>query len=289
MTAQLFDGKAIAFALQQDLRSQVDAYRAQGNRAPTLAVILVGTDPASAVYVKNKHQACANTGIISKSLSFDKNLTQGSLLALIDELNQDPTIDGILVQLPLPTHIDTNDILEHILPGKDVDGFHPYNLGRLVQQRPFLRPCTPYGIMLMLESAGLAVKGLNATVVGVSNIVGRPMVLELLMAGCTPTACHRFTKNLSQAVSEADLLVVATGVPHLIKGDWIKPGAIVIDVGMNRLSSGKFIGDVEFEIAKTRASWITPVPGGVGPMTVAVLLQNTMIAYKMHLNMEQNI
>jgi len=286
MTAQLFDGKLIAFTLQQEVQSQVASYCAQGFRKPTLAVVLVGSDPASSVYVKNKHQACTNTGIISKSFNFDAHLSEDALLSLLDELNADPNIDGILVQLPLPAHINTAAILERIHPEKDVDGFHPYNLGRLAQQRPLLRPCTPYGIMLMLEAVGLSVKGLEATVVGVSNIVGRPMLLELLMAGATPTACHRSTKNLSQAVSRADLLVVAAGVPHLIKGEWIKPSSIVFDVGIHRLASGKYVGDVEFESAKTRASWITPVPGGVGPMTVAVLLQNTMKAYKMHLKME---
>lgn len=287
MPAHLLNGNVAAKQLQDEVFKDVSAYRLKGLRPPTLAVVLIGQDIASELYVKNKHQACSRTGIISKSFNFDASLSEVELLDLIDELNQDESIDGILVQLPLPPHINKDIVLERIHPGKDVDGFHPYNLGRLAQQHPLLRPCTPYGIMLLLATTHIDLKGLNATVIGVSNIVGRPMILELLMAGCTVTACHRLTRDLAKAVSSADLLVVATGVPHLIKGEWIKKGAIVVDVGINRLDNGKFIGDVEFEAARQRASWITPVPGGVGPMTVAVLLKNTLQAYRQHIQMEK--
>lgn len=280
MPATLLNGKMTSQQLQSKITSEVEAYRKQGLRPPALAVVLVGNDPASKIYVRNKHTACENCGIRSLSFELEENCSEKDLLDLIDTLNSDTTIDGILVQLPLPAHINTPDVIERIRPDKDVDGFHPYNLGRLAQRRPLLRPCTPYGIMQLLDAVGLDLKGLDATVVGVSNIVGRPMALELLMAGCTVTACHRLTKNLSDKILTADLLVVAVGVPHLIRGEWIKEGAIVIDVGMNRLENGKFVGDVDFEAASKRASWITPVPGGVGPMTVAVLLQNTLRAYK---------
>lgn len=286
MKAKILDGKKLASELQEKISAELLSFKTKGYRPPGLAVILVGEDPASEVYVRNKHKACEKTGIISYSFNLDKTTSQEKVLDLINDLNEREDIDGILVQLPLPDHIDSAAIIEKIDPNKDVDGFHPYNLGRLLQRRPLLRPCTPYGIMLLLEAEKLTLTGLNAVVVGVSNIVGRPMALELLMAKCTVTACHRFTKNLNEHVAQADLLVVAAGHPHLIKGPFIKEGAIVIDVGMNRMEDGHFIGDVEFEEAALKASYITPVPGGVGPMTVTVLLKNTMFAYKNHLGVK---
>lgn len=278
MTAKILDGKPLSTQIKQQIKKRIADRQRAGLPAPGLAVILVGEDPASELYVRKKREACAEVGIISRAYHLKSNTSQTMLLDLITELNEDPMIHGILVQLPLPATIEESKIVEHIHPKKDVDGFHPYNLGRLAQQRPLFRPCTPAGIMLLLESTGLSLKGEPATVVGVSNIVGRPMVLELLMAGSTVTACHRQTQDLQQYVSQATILVVATGNPHLIKGHWIKPGAIVIDVGMNRLDAGHLVGDVEFETAQKRASYITPVPGGVGPMTVACLLKNTLFA-----------
>jgi methylenetetrahydrofolate dehydrogenase (NADP+)/methenyltetrahydrofolate cyclohydrolase len=280
MPAQILNGTLLAKKIQQDISQRVENYLAQGKRAPGLAVVLIGEAPASEIYVKRKLAACQKVGIVSQHHRLHTSTTQAELIKLIDKLNDDRRIDGILIQLPLPDHIMSQPVLEQIRIDKDVDGFHPYNLGRLAQKRPCLRPCTPAGIMTLLKSTHIDLKGLDATVVGVSNIVGRPMVLELLMAGCTVTAAHRFTRNLKRAVEKADLLVVATGQPGLIKGDWIKPGAIVIDVGMNRMDNGQLIGDVEFERAKEKASFITPVPGGVGPMTVATLLSNTLYAYE---------
>ncbi|HFD92395.1 MAG TPA: bifunctional methylenetetrahydrofolate dehydrogenase/methenyltetrahydrofolate cyclohydrolase FolD, partial [Gammaproteobacteria bacterium] len=238
----------------------------------------IGNDPASEVYVANKRRACEEAGIVSRSYDLDEDITQEALLAIIDELNQDDTIDGILVQLPLPRHIDTETIIERIRPDKDVDGFHPYNIGRLALRIPVLRSCTPRGIMTLLGHTGEELRGLDAVVVGASNHVGRPMNFELLLAGCTITTCHRFTRDLPAHVARADIVVVAVGKPGLIKGEWIKPGAIVIDVGINRNEQGKLVGDVEFASAVERAGWITPVPGGVGPMTVATLLENTLYA-----------
>ncbi|WFM69780.1 bifunctional methylenetetrahydrofolate dehydrogenase/methenyltetrahydrofolate cyclohydrolase FolD [Halomonas sp. CKK8] len=282
MTAQLIDGKSIAARVRQQVARQVQARREAGGRIPGLAVVLVGEDAASAVYVRNKHRACEEAGIRSFKYQLPADTCQEELEALVDQLNADPRIDGILVQLPLPEHLDARPILERILPHKDVDGFHPYNLGRLAQRLPLLRPCTPKGVMTLLEASGLEVRGLDATVVGASNIVGRPMSLELMLAGCTTTVCHRFTHNLEEHVRRADLLVVAVGKPGLVKGEWIKPGAIVIDVGINRQEDGRLIGDIDFAPAAERASWITPVPGGVGPMTVATLLENTLQAADMH-------
>lgn len=282
MTAQLIDGKSIAARVRQQVARQVQARREAGGRIPGLAVILVGEDAASAVYVRNKHRACEEAGIRSFKYQLPADTSQEELETLVDQLNADPRIDGILVQLPLPEHLDARPILERILPHKDVDGFHPYNLGRLAQRLPLLRPCTPKGVMTLLEASGLEVRGLDATVVGASNIVGRPMSLELMLAGCTTTVCHRFTQNLEAHVRRADLLVVAVGKPGLVKGEWIKPGAIVIDVGINRQKDGRLIGDIDFAPAAERASWITPVPGGVGPMTVATLLENTLQAADMH-------
>jgi len=280
MPAQILNGVIIANNIQKQIAHRIKAYVTQGKRAPSLAVILIGNDPASEIYVNRKLAACQSVGILSRDYKLASTTTQTDLTKLIDKLNQDPNIDGILIQLPLPSHIATPSVLEQIRIDKDVDGFHPYNLGRLAQKQPLLRPCTPAGIMTLLHSTNIDLKGLNATVIGVSNIVGRPMLLELLMADCTVTACHQYTRNLKKAVEDADLLVVAVGSPNLIKGDWIKPGAIVIDVGMNRMDNGQLIGDVEFEQAKEKASFITPVPGGVGPMTVATLMSNTLYAYE---------
>ncbi|MDX2322427.1 MAG: bifunctional methylenetetrahydrofolate dehydrogenase/methenyltetrahydrofolate cyclohydrolase FolD [Moritella sp.] len=278
MTAQIINGKNISQQVRQKVAEEVATRTAQGLRAPGLAVILVGADPASQVYVGSKRRACEEVGFVSKSYDLAIDSSQETLLTLIDELNADTTIDGILVQLPLPAHIDTTAVLEHIRPDKDVDGFHPYNVGRLSQRIPALRPCTPKGIITLLESTGVDLHGLDAVVVGASNIVGRPMTLELLLAGCTTTTCHRFTNNLEEHVRRADLIVVAVGRPNFIPGEWIKKGAMVVDVGINRLENGKLVGDVGFEVAKENASFITPVPGGVGPMTVASLIENTLIS-----------
>lgn len=278
MSAQIIDGKAIASGLRQQVKQRVDERVARGLRAPGLAVILVGNDPASEVYVAHKRKDCIEVGFDSRAYDLPSDTSQEKLLALIDELNADAAVDGILVQLPLPAHIDAEEVIERIHPDKDVDGFHPYNIGRLALRMPVLRPCTPRGVMVLLESLGMSLKGMHAVVVGASNIVGRPMGLELLLAGCTVTTCHRFTRDSAALVRQADIVVVAVGKPGLVKGDWIKPGAIVIDVGINRTAEGKLIGDVEFEAASARAGWITPVPGGVGPMTRALLLQNTLDA-----------
>ncbi|MDI5983180.1 bifunctional methylenetetrahydrofolate dehydrogenase/methenyltetrahydrofolate cyclohydrolase FolD [Halomonas sp. M4R5S39] len=282
MTAQLIDGKAIAARVRQQVARQVQVRHDAGARTPGLAVVLVGEDPASAVYVRHKQNACVEAGIESFRYQLPTETSQEELEGLVDRLNADPRVDGILVQLPLPEHLDARPILEHILPHKDVDGFHPYNLGRLAQRLPMLRPCTPKGVMTLLQESGLKVRGLDATVVGASNIVGRPMGLELMLAGCTTTVCHRFTRNLEEHVRRAELLVVAVGRPGLVKGEWVRDGAIVIDVGINREEDGRLVGDVEFEPAAERASWITPVPGGVGPMTVASLLENTLVAAELH-------
>lgn len=278
MTAQLIDGKAIAASLRQQIAQRVAERRQRGLRAPGLAVILVGNDPASEVYVSHKRKDCEEVGFMSKAYDLPASTSQAELLSLIDNLNDSAEIDGILVQLPLPAHLDASQLLERIRPDKDVDGFHPYNVGRLAQRIPLLRPCTPKGIMTLLESTGADLHGMHAVIVGASNIVGRPMALELLLAGCTVTVTHRFTKDLPGHLASADLVVVAAGKPGLVKGEWIKPGAIVIDVGINRQADGKLIGDVVFDTALPRASWITPVPGGVGPMTRACLLENTLYA-----------
>ncbi|MBF38374.1 MAG: bifunctional methylenetetrahydrofolate dehydrogenase/methenyltetrahydrofolate cyclohydrolase FolD [Idiomarinaceae bacterium] len=278
MSAQIIDGKAIASAVRQSVKQQVQERLQSGLRAPGLAVVLVGADPASEVYVGNKRRACEEVGFRSFAYDLPATTTQEKLEALIDQLNDDNDIDGILVQLPLPAGLDATPILERIRPDKDVDGFHPFNVGRLSQRIPALRPCTPKGIITLLEHAQVDLHGLNAVVVGASNIVGRPMSLELLLAGATTTVCHRFTNDLSEHVKRADILVVAVGKPDFIPGEWVKPGAIVIDVGMNRLPDGRLTGDIEFEPAAERAGWITPVPGGVGPMTVASLIENTLQA-----------
>ena len=280
MSARIIDGKAVSQKVRNDVAIEVARMKEEGLRTPGLAVILVGLDPASQVYVSNKRKACDQVGFNSRSFDLPDTTQQDELLALIDELNVDDEIDGILVQLPLPAHFDSEVILERIIPHKDVDGFHPYNIGRLAQRNPALRPCTPKGIMTLIESTGIDTHGLDATIVGASNIVGRPMTLELLLAGCTTTTCHRFTKDLEQKVRGADLVIVAVGKAGFIPGEWIKPGAIVIDVGINRLDDGRLVGDVQFDSAKNKAAFITPVPGGVGPMTVANLIENTLIAAK---------
>ena len=275
MTAQIIDGKQVAAELRKSLKTRIDKRLADGLRKPGLAVILVGNDPASEVYVRNKRKGCEDAGIESLAYDLDTDTTEEKLLSLIDELNENDAVDGILVQLPLPSHIDTEIVIERIHPQKDVDGFHPYNVGRLASRMPVLRPCTPRGVMTLLESTGEPIRGQNAVIVGASNHVGRPMALELLLAGCTITVCHRFTKDLETQVGRADILVVAVGKPGIVKGEWIKSGAVVIDVGINRTEDGKLVGDIDFAAAKEKAGWITPVPGGVGPMTVATLLQNT--------------
>jgi len=278
MTAQLIDGKAIAASTREAVRQSVEQRLANNLRRPGLAVILVGENPASEVYVRNKRRACEEAGILSRSHDLPATTSQSELLGLIDELNDDPVIDGILVQLPLPDHIDAETVIERIRPDKDVDGFHPYNVGRLALRIPVLRPCTPHGVMKLLEHTGETWHGREAVIVGASNIVGRPMSLELLLAGCTVTTCHRFTRNLDAHVARGEILIVAVGKPGFLPGEWIRPGASVVDVGINRLDNGKLVGDVQFEAARERAAWITPVPGGVGPMTVATLLENTLLA-----------
>ncbi len=274
MTAKILDGKAIAAQQRQLVKAQIEKLE----RAPGLAVIRVGDNPASEVYVRNKRNACAEVGINSQAFELPANTSEDDLLELLDKLNNDDDMDGILVQLPLPDHINSDLVLERILPEKDIDGFHPYNIGRLALRMPLLRSCTPKGIMTLLAHTGIDLTGLDAVIIGQSNIVGRPMALELLAARCTITVCHSRTRNLQEKISNADIVVAAVGKPNFVKGEWIKPGAIVIDVGINRLENGKLVGDVEFEAACQRASWITPVPGGVGPMTVATLLENTLQA-----------
>jgi len=278
MTAQRINGKQVADELITKVRDRISARVDEGKRAPGLAVVLIGNDPASSVYVNSKRKRCEEAGVKSFSYDLDEATTQEELLNLINELNANPEVDGILVQLPLPKHLDADLVIDHIDPHKDVDGFHPYNFGRLAQRRPLLRPCTPRGVMTLLESIGVDLTGLDAVVVGASNIVGRPMSLELLMARCTVTICHSKTKDLAGKVAAADIVVAGVGIPNFVKGEWIKPGAIVIDVGINRLDNGKLTGDVEFDEANKNAAWITPVPGGVGPMTVATLLENTLDA-----------
>ncbi len=283
MSARIIDGKSIAASLRSEIKLRLTQKTSQGGRSPGLAVILVGENPASQVYVRSKRKACAEVGIVSFSYDLPADTPQNALLSLIDQLNDNSAVDGILVQLPLPAQINAQAVIEHIHPDKDVDGFHPYNIGRLVLRMPVLRPCTPRGIMTLLESTGQPIRGQNAVVVGASNHVGRPMALELLLAGCTVTTCHRFTRDLPAHLAQADIVVVAAGKPGLVKGGWIKPGAAVIDVGINREADGTLVGDVDFVGAKERAGWITPVPGGVGPMTVATLLQNTLeAAEKLH-------
>jgi methylenetetrahydrofolate dehydrogenase (NADP+)/methenyltetrahydrofolate cyclohydrolase len=278
VAGQLIDGRQLAGEIKADVRRAIAALVAHGGQRPGLAVIKVGEDPASAVYVRNKRRACEEVGVVSLAYDLPAQTPEADLLALIDELNADPRVHGILVQLPLPEHIGRTAVIERIDPAKDVDGFHPYNIGRLAQRIPLMRPCTPYGVIRLLEHIGAPFKGQNAVVVGASNIVGRPMALELLLTGATATVCHRFTADLREHVGRADILIVAAGKPGLIPGAWVRPGSTVIDVGMNRSPDGHLVGDVEFDVARQRAAWITPVPGGVGPMTVAMLMHNTLQA-----------
>jgi methylenetetrahydrofolate dehydrogenase (NADP+)/methenyltetrahydrofolate cyclohydrolase len=278
MAAKLIDGKAIAARVRQAVKASIDERRKNNLRPPGLAVVLVGEDPASQIYVRNKIMACEEAGVISHSYTLPDDTSEAELLDLIDKLNREASIDGILVQFPLPVQINADEVTERIRPDKDVDGFHPCNIGRLALRRPALRSCTPRGVITLLEHTEETFYGREAVVVGASNIVGRPMSLELLLAGCTVTTCHRFTRQLENHVSRADILIVAVGKPGILKGAWVKPGATVIDVGMNRLADGSLAGDIEFDVACERAGWITPVPGGVGPMTVATLLQNTLYA-----------
>jgi len=278
MSARILDGKRIAQELLERVRVGVLARQARGLAAPGLAVVLVGDDAASSVYVRNKRKACHQVGFRSFDHDLPTTVTQDELFALIDRLNADPAVHGILVQSPLPAHIDEDALVDRIDPAKDVDGFHAVNVGRLVLRRFGLRPCTPKGVMTLLGHTDQPVRGQHAVVIGVSNHVGRPLVLELMIAGCTTTSCHRFTHDLASYVRQADIVIVAVGRPGLIRGEWIKPGAVVIDIGINRLDDGHLVGDVEFAAAAERASWITPVPGGVGPMTVATLMENTLEA-----------
>ena len=282
MTAQLIDGKKISQQILQDIAERVQQRINNQLRRPCLAVVLVGEDPASAVYVRNKKRACETTGFESRSYELPAQTSEEELLALIDEMNADRDIDGILIQLPLPKHINSQLVLERIVPHKDVDGFHPYNIGRLVVKMPLMRPCTPKGVMILLDAYGIDVIGKKAVIVGASNIVGRPQALELLLARATVTICHSATQNLAEEVAAADIVVVGVGKPNFVKGKWIKPGAVVIDVGINRLENGQLCGDVEFAVACERAAMITPVPGGVGPMTIATLMENTLQAAEIH-------
>jgi methylenetetrahydrofolate dehydrogenase (NADP+)/methenyltetrahydrofolate cyclohydrolase len=281
MTARLIDGKAIASDIKRQVRESTDQLEARGARRPGLAVVMIGESAASQVYVRNKRRSCAEAGIISSAHDLPASTSEAELLSLIDLLNNDAAIDGILVQLPLPPAIRPRAVIEAIDPAKDVDGFHPYNLGRLAQREPLLRPCTPYGVMRMLQAINVKPAGMHAVVVGASNIVGRPMALELILAGATTTVCHSRTRDLPHQVAQGDLVIAAVGQPGMVHGEWIKRGAIVIDVGINRLADGKLAGDVGFAAASERAAWITPVPGGVGPMTVAMLMNNTVEAYSL--------
>lgn len=275
----IIDGKEIAKNLRSKIAEEVSTFE----RPPGLAVILVGEDPASAVYVRNKELACKQAGFFSDKIIKSENITEEQLLDEVERLNNNPQIDGILVQLPLPKHIDANKVIEHISPLKDVDGFHSENIGKLMQNKSHLRPCTPKGVMTMLESIDCQIEGMNCVVIGASNIVGRPMAMELLNARGTVTICNSKTKDLPGKVREADILVVGVGIPKMVKGDWVKEGAVVIDVGINRLEDGSLVGDVDYDAIKDTAGAITPVPGGVGPMTIATLLENTLIAYKQSL------
>lgn len=277
-SAIILDGKAVAAKERQKAAERAQAFAAQFGRRPGLAVVKVGDDPASAVYVRNKRKSCADAGIESFSHDLPASTTEKQLLALVAELNRDERVDGILVQLPLPKGIDADRIMDSVDPAKDVDGFHPTNTGLLAQKRPRLRPCTPWGVIRLANEYGINLTGMRATVVGASNIVGRPMALELLLARSTVTVCHTGTRDLRAEVERAELLVVAVGKPGFVPGDWVRPGAAVFDVGVNRLASGKLVGDVEYERAFERAGWITPVPGGLGPMTIAMLLSNTVDA-----------
>jgi methylenetetrahydrofolate dehydrogenase (NADP+)/methenyltetrahydrofolate cyclohydrolase len=280
MSARLIDGKAIAATVREKIRGEVAALKAAGDRIPGLGVILVGLDPASSIYVRHKREACIAAGMHSVVRELPETSTQEEVLAAVEQMNRDDAIDGILVQQPVPRQVSGKAVIDAIAVEKDVDGFNPLNLGLLAQRTPHLRPCTPYGVIKMLEHEGIDPRGMDAVVIGQSNIVGRPMALELLIKSATVTICHSQTKDLEGHVRRADLVVAGIGKPEFVKGAWIKPGAVIIDVGINRLPTGKLVGDVEFEPARERASYITPVPGGVGPMTIAMLMQNTLEAYR---------
>jgi len=282
MTAQLLDGKSLSQHYREQFKQQLSTH--PYTRPPGLAVVIIGDDPASHLYVHNKQKACEAIGLHSRLIHLPEKTQEQDCLSIIDKLNQDEAIDGILVQLPLPEHIDPNKVFGHIDPYKDVDGFHPYNMGRLVQKNPLFRPCTPMGIMKLLQHYAIPLTGLNATIIGTSIIVGRPMALELLMENVTVTLCHRHTKNLQEHIQKADLLISAIGKPGVIQTNWIKDNAIIIDVGTTLTDDQKIIGDINFESACEKASWITPVPGGVGPMTVTCLLENTLTAWKLTLD-----
>lgn len=281
MAANIIDGKAIARDIRAEVAAKISERVGQGKRPPGLAVVLVGDDSASEIYVRNKRRACEDVGIRSFSYDLPGSTSQHEVFDLIDELNGNDDVDGILVQLPLPDHIDETEVIERISATKDVDGFHPYTVGRLAQRIPILRPCTPHGVVIMLERSGVKVKGQHVVIVGASNHVGRPLALEMLLLGATVTVTHRFTRDLESHVRVADVLIVAAGKPELVPGEWVKKDAVVIDVGINRLPDGRIVGDVGFEAAKRNARLITPVPGGVGPMTVATLMQNTLSANEM--------
>ena len=286
MTANIIDGKKIAEKIISEIKNKVITNQSEGITPPGLAVIQVGEDPASSVYVRNKRKACEEVGMKSFNYDLDQSTTQKELIELVESLNSNAEVNGILIQLPLPTHINETIVIETINPSKDVDGFHPYTIGRLMQRIPLLRPCTAIGVMTMLEAIEIDPKGMNAVIVGASNLVGRPLNLELLLKGATTTVCHKFTKNLKDHVMSADILAVAVGKPNFIPGSWIKEDAIVFDIGINRDENGKLTGDVDFDSAKEKASWISPVPGGVGPMTVAMLIKNTLLASELVLESE---
>ena len=276
--ATILDGKTVAARVRAEVKVRAGEFLAERERRPGLAVVKVGSDPASAVYVRNKRLACEEAGIHSFAFDLPDVVSREELLRHIRALNADPRVDGILVQLPLPAGLDANEVMDLVDPAKDVDGFHPYNTGLLAQKRPRLRPCTPYGVIRLAQEYGIALQGLRATVVGASNIVGRPMALELMLAGATVTVCHTRTRELRAEVERAEIVVAAVGKPGMVRGEWIRPGAAVFDVGINRTESGRLVGDVEYEAAAARAAWITPVPGGIGPMTIAMLLSNTLDA-----------
>ena len=286
MTANIIDGKKIAEKIISEIKNKVITNQSEGITPPGLAVIQVGEDPASSVYVRNKRKACEEVGMKSFNYDLDQSTTQKELIELVESLNSNAEVNGILIQLPLPTHINETIVIETINPSKDVDGFHPYTIGRLMQRIPLLRPCTAIGVITMLEAIEIDPKGMNAVIVGASNLVGRPLNLELLLKGATTTVCHKFTKNLKDHVMSADILAVAVGKPNFIPGSWIKEDAIVFDIGINRNENGKLTGDVDFDSAKEKASWISPVPGGVGPMTVAMLIKNTLLASELVLESE---
>ena len=277
-SAVIMDGKAVGAKVRAEVKGRAAAFMQAHGRAPGLAVVQVGDDSSSSVYVRSKRKGCEEAGIASFGNDIPETATRAELLALVHQLNNNPLVDGILMQLPLPSAIDANEIMDAIDPKKDVDGFHPQNTGLLAQKRPGLRPCTPYGVIRLAQEYGLKLRGLRATVVGASNIVGRPMALELLLAGATVTVCHTGTRDLRGEVERADLVVAAVGKAGIVRGEWIREGAAVFDVGINRNAEGRMVGDVEFDVAVTRAGWITPVPGGIGPMTIAMLLSNTLDA-----------